>query len=195
MINILGEPTYEKRQFVFSLGSLLYYYQGNCQLMTDNFSDGTEDYMDNFCCFNFNAQSEMTFDLSETDNCCLEDGQNVYYLCPKKKEIDRLLAFGNQVDKLSYIIVGNYVDRGQLTAKYLKQCLAEVVDEVPAIMTIDLDSIDYMLCYEGEYRGYYPIADLSFGYRQVLEKMAVDIFGFNAKKVKRSYRREGRLVK
>ena len=195
MMQILGQDSAAKRQFVYSLATLAAIHYGKYEMYSEHYAGQAEDYTDALTVYPLRDYRGQEQCLVETELPVVQAEQTVCYLTPYRPEIQAFLEYlaREKPEKIT-VVYGSHIHESALNQKYLSKQIAEKSENTKfELLTVEWDKIDKLLADEALFDGYYQLEPLSGDYKNALLRLLEQVAGALPRQSKKYFGQERRL--
>lgn len=195
MMQILGQDSAAKRQFVYSLATLAAIHYGKYEMYSEHYAGQAEDYTDALTVYPLRDYRGQEQCLVETELPVVQAEQTVCYLTPYRPEIQAFLEYlaREKPEKIT-VVYGSHIRESALNQKYLSKQIVEKSENTKfELLTVEWDKIDKLLADEALFDGYYQLEPLSGDYKNVLLRLLEQVAGALPRQSKKYFGQERRL--
>ena len=171
MMQILGQDSAAKRQFVYSLATLAAIHYGKYEMYSEHYAGQAEDYTDALTVYPLRDYRGQEQCLVETELPVVQAEQTVCYLTPYRPEIQAFLEYlaREKPEKIT-VVYGSHIRESALNQKF-----------------------DKLLADEALFDGYYQLEPLSGDYKNALLRLLEQVAGVLPRQSKKYFGQERRL--
>ena len=195
MMQILGQDSAAKRQFVYSLATLAAIHCGKYEMYSEHYAGQAEDYTDALTVYPLRDYRGQEQCLVETELPVVQAEQTACYLTPYRPEIQAFLEYlaREKPEKIT-VVYGSHIRESALNQKYLSKQIAEKSENTKfELLTVEWDKIDKLLADEALFDGYYQLEPLSGDYKNALLRLLEQVAGALPRQSKKYFGQERRL--
>ncbi|RRD94564.1 hypothetical protein EII17_07205 [Clostridiales bacterium COT073_COT-073] len=194
MIQILGKKSAAKRQFVYTLATLLAIHYGKYEVYSESFSRISEDYVDSLSIHPLTNYCGEERCIIEAENLNLSAQNTICFLTPYHPEIKSFLRYlETEQPKQILVVYADHIKESVLNKQYLARLIAERSETTKVeIITVEWDKLNKLISNEGLFDGYYQISSLSREYKNALAYVLEVTNGITYRESKKYFRRERR---
>lgn len=197
MIYLLGKQSPSKRQFMYTMATLLFLHNQKYEVYSESFGENAGDYVDGLSVYSLREYSGQGNCMVEAERIHMANKETVYYLTPYQPEIEAFLQYiETERPQEILVIYAEHISESVLNKRYLSKRITERSETTKAeVLTIEWDKINKLIEQEGLVEGYYPVASLSGDYKDAIATVLETTNGISYKDSKKYFRQERRILR